>query len=62
MWNEGDIFPISEWLKLLDDGIITNSAMEPLTKLVYQIVIEVQIYRKKKGSNSGLYDTLISRF
>jgi DNA replication protein DnaC len=45
---------ISEWLKLFDDEIIANSAMDRLAHAAHQIVIEGQSYRKKKASKKGL--------
>ncbi len=41
---------ITEWVHLFDDSILANSALDRLAHNAYQMVIEGESYRKKKGT------------
>lgn len=41
---------ITEWVKLFDDSILANSALDRLAHNAHQMIIEGESYRKKKGT------------
>ena len=48
---------VDEWLGLLEDPILGNSALDRLANVSYQVVIEGQSYRERQSPHRALLDT-----